>query len=275
MQEHAVLGEQRVQAGEVAGRRLDVQGGAAGVRDQVVGRRGAQAGLEHLEGFGDRAAVEHGAQQHVVGQPGLADVRVGHQGVGDQAEAGGVHPGLGQQAGLDHGDEVRAVVLADLQHDQRLRGVQEPVPVLPDDRRAVLAGAGTTANALHSAGAASLMRWRLPGLGRVHHLGAHVDRQHVGQVEAGAVRDAAHLVEVRGPELADRRLEPERLAPDGGPVPPREVREGLLVGLDRQPHPGRGLAAVLAAALVAGALDAHVLGAGHPRSPGSVRSGLR
>src|SRR5207244_8629965 len=71
------------------------------------------------------------------------------------------------------------------------------------------------------------------------------------------------LVQVRGHDLADRLLEPGRLAPDGGPVPPGVVGEGLLVGLHRQPYPGRGLAAVLAAALVAGALDAHVLGAGH------------
>ena len=106
----------------------------------------------------------------------------------------------------------------------------------------------------------------LAGLGRVHHLGTHVDRQHVGQVEAGAVRDAAHLLQVRRPELADRRLEPGGLAPDGRPVPPRVVREGLLVGLNRQAHAGPGRFAVLPAPLVAGALDAHVLGAGHPRS---------
>ena len=268
MPEHAILGVHRVQPGEVAWRRLDVQRGAAGVRDQVVGRRGTRAGLQHLEGVGDRGAVEHGAQQHMIGQPGLAHVRVGDQGVGDQAEAGRVHPGLGEQAGLDHRDEVRALVLADLQHDQGLGRVQEPVPVLPDEHGVVLAGRGDAGERAAFRGCPRYRRLRsgpgcLPGLGRVHHLGAHVDRQHVGQVEAGAVRDAAQLLQVRGHDLADRRLEPGRLAPDGGPVPVGEVGKDLLIRLDRQPYPGRGLAAVLAAALVTGALDSHVLGAGH------------
>jgi hypothetical protein len=57
--QHAILGVHRVQPGEIAGGCLDVQRGAAGLRDQVVGRRGTRAGLEHLEGVGDRGAVEH------------------------------------------------------------------------------------------------------------------------------------------------------------------------------------------------------------------------
>jgi hypothetical protein len=98
--------------------------------------------------------------------------------------------------------------------------------------------------------------------------------EYVGQVKVGAVRDAAHLLQVPGPELADRRLEPGGLAPDGGPVPARVVREGLLIGLDRQVHAGPGLGAVLPAALVAGALDAHMLGAGHPLSREADWSGF-
>ena len=51
-----MLGEQRVQAGEVAGRRLDVQGGTAGVRDQVVGSSSRYAGLNSPIGASNLSA---------------------------------------------------------------------------------------------------------------------------------------------------------------------------------------------------------------------------
>ena len=179
--------------------------------------------------------------------PGVAGVRGGHQRVRDQAEAGGVHPGLGQQPGLDHRDEVRALVLLASSTTTVSNGVRQPVPVLADEGGPPGAGGGDHRERRASVRSAAAGP-RLARLRREHHLGAHVDREHVPGVDdrPSAMPD---LLQVRGPEGGDGRLRtgPPRGAPS--PVPPGPSRRRPPGRPRSSAHAVAGLRPVLPAAL--------------------------
>ena len=107
------------------------------VPDHVGRRRRAHALLQRDQRVGHRLGVQDRAQDDVVRDPGLAAIGAAHQRVRAQPEAGRVHARLGQQAGLDDGDEVGRTVLARLEQDAGVDRVQQPVPVLPHQRAAV------------------------------------------------------------------------------------------------------------------------------------------
>ena len=145
----------------------------------------------------------------------------------------------------------------DLEHDAGVRGVQQPVPVLSDQRVAVGAALGRDGErgALpHAAGVAR----DLPCLRREHDLGAHVDREDVDVVEPRPFGDAPDLLEVARLEALDRRLVGARLGGDRVPIPVRVGREHLAVGLDRAADAVARLLAVGSPTLARGALDADV-----------------
>ena len=257
VQQQPVVGERQEQRVEVAGRALDVHRQAVAVRDQVVGRRRARRPLQHGVRVGDRLGVEDRAERHVVRHARLAAIRVAHERVRHQPDPAGVHPGLREQPRLDHRDEVRAgraarassttTVSAECSSQSQFC----PISVWPSALRA-----GVTANAEHSPTRA---RSRLARLRREHHLGAHVDREHVGLVDAGALpRCRASPRGRRGSKRSIGSSYARAWSVHRGPVPAGVGREHLAVRLDRAADAVARLLAVAATALPRAALDAHV-----------------
>ena len=239
---------------EVSGRPLDVHRLAVTVGDQVVGRRRPRCPLQHGVRVGDRLGVEDRAERHVVRHSRIAAIRVAHERVRHEPDPTRVHPRLGEEPGLDHRDEVRSIRLLRLEHDDGVGRVQQPVPVLADQRVTV----GAPRRRDGERGALSQAPARLARLGGEHHLGAHVDRQHVGVTDPGAFRDAAHLFEVDRIEAFDRRLVRAGMVGHRGPVPARVRREDLAIRLDRATDAVARLLAIASTALPRTALDAHV-----------------
>ena len=239
---------------EVAGRALDVDGEPIGVRDQIVGRRRSEPTLQHGVGVGDGLGIQHPAQGDVIRDARLAAIRVADERVRDQPDAAGVHPGLGQQSRLDDRHEVGTLVLLHLEHDAGVRGVQQPVPVLSDQRVAVGAALGRDGERRALPHAAGVAR-HLACFRGEHDLGAYVDREHVDVVEPRSFGDAPDLLEVARLEALDRRLVGARLGRDRVPAPVRVGGEHLAVGVDRTVDQIARLLAVGPPALARSALD--------------------
>ena len=245
MEQQTCFRVQQVELREVAGCRLDVGGDAVVVGEQVAGGRRAWRALERGQRVGDGLGVQDRAQQHVVRHPRLPPVRVGHEGVGGEADAGGRHACLREQAGLDDGDEVGPVVLAGLEHDDRVERVQKPIPVLPHERP-------LRARAWQRREGRALAQPcgdRLARTCREHHFRADVDREDVLERHACSFADPPQLLGVLRTVGLDRRLEPARLGGHPIPVPAREAGEHLTVGIDRETYAVARLLAVLATAL--------------------------
>ena len=110
MNENAFDREEEAELRVVAGDRLDVRRETVGVRKQVAGRGRAPPALDHGQGFGDRLRAEDCPQHDVVRNSRLAAVCVRRQRVRREAQTCRVHACLGEQAGLDDGDERRPFV---------------------------------------------------------------------------------------------------------------------------------------------------------------------
>ena len=170
-------GEHRLRS---AGPHLEVDGRAVARRDQVV-RGGRPPGAADR---GGRLAVGRARQDRpedrVEGHAGLPAIAAGGQGVRGERDPRLVHAALGEEPGLHHGDERRAVVRRADQEHARLTGARLPVPVLRVQEAAVDRGArrGAQGRALSRPS---------PRRSRVqpeHDLGAQVQRQDVLGVDA-------------------------------------------------------------------------------------------
>ena len=186
--------------------------------------------LDLLEG----GAAQDAAEQDVVGDPRLAPVVGGDQGVRGQADAGGAESRLRQEPRLDDRDGGRVRPLPDVQEDGGAQAVGLPVPVLPEQDLACAGGLrpGKEGRAL--------------GRGRgpepKHDLGADVEGEDVVSSGACAIGDAVDLGENVGVEAADDG--PERLCvlDDARPLQAGVVLEDAAVELEGPVDPLPGLA---------------------------------
>ena len=237
--EDALDREEEAELRVVAGHRLDVRGEAVGVRQQVAGRGRAPAALDHGQRLGDRLRAEDCPQHDVVRNARLAAVCVRRQRVRREPETCRVHARLGEQAGLDDGDERRPFVGLRLEHHHRLERVRVPVPVLRDDRLT----AGARLREERDGRAAACRAERRPGLRRIDDLRADVQREHVDQVDRGPLGDPAELLGARLVEGRDRLLEAGGFLPDALPAPAGERSEQLAIPVD---GPANAVASLLA-----------------------------
>ena len=141
VQQQAVVGERQEQRAEIAGRGFDVDRLTVAMCDQVVGRGRARRALQHRVCVGDGLRIQDGAQRDVIRHARFASVIGADERIGDQPDAARVHPGLGEQSGFHHGHVVRPVALRRIDDDDGIRGMQQPIPVLPDQRMALGAAA--------------------------------------------------------------------------------------------------------------------------------------
>ena len=185
---------------------------------------------------------------------GLREITLGFEIVGGDRDAGRVHAAAGEAAGLDEGQEIRAVGAAHAQHDRRLRAFGLPVPVLAVDQFA----RGTALRQDDRAGAAVVEF--LLGLDRLvldeaclgDDLGAGIDHDDVFERDAGAVGDAAHFLDVmraEGLDLLGEFGDQRRL----GLGIVAELAELAAIEFDRALHAAGHGSAVLAATLIGGA----------------------
>ena len=124
--------------------------------------------------------------------------------------------------------------------DDGVGDVRQPVPVLPDQGRPAAAGRGRHRERAALARPRGDAR-RLPGLGREHHLGPHVDGQHVQEVQPGA-RPPGRASRP-GSAGRTRRWAPRTGPPRPAPWPSPSPRHGRTPRGRRSPSSESGRAA--------------------------------
>lgn len=152
--------------------------------------------------------------------------------------------------GFGEGEDVRAVVATDMQHDRGVGAFRLPIPVLRIDQPAVGGGArhGDDGGAAVQVvlGALEPGPQRRP-FGELEDFGAGIQQHHALEIDVGALGDAAHLRHVIGVErLDDRQIGVRQFGHAGA----TETELFDLPGIMREPemHPRFRRLAELAAA---------------------------
>ena len=149
-----------------------------------------------------------------------------------EADAGRVDAGIANETGEAAHEHCRAEIRLDVEDDQEIAVALVLVEILPGEDAAVGGGAPPDRK-----GGAAGVNGRL-----THHLGAHIDEQHLGKGQARAIGDAAHLLDQVRRKYLERRQEaiagqgaPRVRAAAGRRYPSRAIalRDGALRGARR------------------------------------------